>query len=316
MTQGDDGNRPARPAIPPFAPPGAAPRAPLRPQLPQVDGGGGSWTPFVPPAAPGPGTSPIPRPPTPVAPFTPAGPAPAARPATPAGPATPARPAAPARAATPTPSTAAPRPFTPPPALPPAPLASPTAAAAHEPLDVDLDELLEDEPASGASASIPTPPELESLAAEVEETAAEYAPVRLDRPNEQSIAASEHVEAAVIVEGADTRDVPPAAVEALAATVEPREAHVPEDLGVEGDAVVSYSEPAITPALEREEHPTPLASMRVPAIPDLDLHVAAALESVAQRIRAGELKLPRLDIADDEASSIALALSALLAARR
>lgn len=88
-----------------------------------------------------------------------------------------------------------------------------------------------------------------------------------------------------------------------------------EDLGSNGEELVSYSEAAITPAPERPDRPTPLVSLRVPDIPELDLHVAAALESVAQRIRAGELHVPPLAGAGDDASSLALALAALLAVR-
>ena len=95
-----------------------------------------------------------------------------------------------------------------------------------------------------------------------------------------------------------------------------RESHAASaDLESDSDSLVSYSEPVIAPAPERSHRPGHSAALRVPDIPELDLHVASALEVVAQRIRAGELHLPPLAGAGDEASSLALALAALLAAR-
>lgn len=158
------------------------------------------------------------------------------------------------------------------------------------PLDVDLDELLGDDPRPEMTAPPAAPEEPESL----EQLAAEVA----QRSSELTY----------LDTGADYHE----ADSSGAAMVPPPPG---EELEDEGEAVVSYSEPAIAPALGRPYRPTPIIGLRVPDIPDLDLHVAAALETVAQRIRAGELHLPPVEGVGDEASSLALALAALLATR-
>ena len=164
-----------------------------------------------------------------------------------------------------------------------------TSAPDEAPLDVDLDDLLGDDPrpAMAAPSAIPEEPEsLEQLAAEVQASSSEL--TYLDT-------------------GADYAKP----VNSGAAVSPPPV----EDLEDTGEVVVSYSEPAIAPAPDRPYRPTPIVGLRVPDIPDLDLHVAAALETVAQRIRAGELHLPPVEGVGDEASSLALALAALLATR-
>ena len=109
----------------------------------------------------------------------------------------------------------------------------------------------------------------------------------------------------------DTVSTPPT----FARVGEPEVLEASHDPGSDSDALVSYSEPVIAPLPERSERSVHSGVLRVPDIPDLDLHVASALEAVAQRIRAGELHLPPLAGAGDDASSLALALAALLAAR-
>ena len=164
-----------------------------------------------------------------------------------------------------------------------------TAAADEELLDVDLDELSREELQAEAVHAPPGDAQYaETLAADVEETSNELTFLDTTADDDDSIAALESVRA------------PSPAV----------------DLEDTADAVVSYSEPAIAPSAGRAFRPGPAESLRVPDIPDLDLHVAAALEAVAQRIRAGELHLPPVDGVGDESSSLALALAALLSVRR
>ena len=324
MTQGDDANRPQRPALPPFARPGAAPQKPLR--SPPAGGGdaGSTWAPFMPPATPGARPSgPGARPATPVRPLTPA------RPATP--PQTPMPPQAPPPPQVHTSPEAPMPPRNPAPAHPAARMSTPPGVASMDRASTSYVPMV--------APTLPSPAPLAAM------------PEDLAGASNDALESSQHSNATVELRFLDTGAVDEEdrrQVEALHATrvdlsdaspassvrspdtghADPRFASAlhalptrlpvsdtpPADLESASDELVSYSEPAIAPASKPGRRPS-TESLRVPDIPDLDLHVASALEAVAQRIRAGELHLPPLVGAGDEASSLSLALAALLAAR-
>jgi hypothetical protein len=60
---------------------------------------------------------------------------------------------------------------------------------------------------------------------------------------------------------------------------------------------------------------TPLATTRVPSIPDANLSVASAIEAVARRLRAGELLISSMQAPASDEAALTLALSAILGVR-
>jgi len=91
------------------------------------------------------------------------------------------------------------------------------------------------------------------------------------------------------------------------------EAEIAAEGAAESDQPDVGSDPARAATVSRIA--TPLSTMRVPAIPEANLSVAAAIEAVARKLRAGEIVIPAVRPPESDEASLALALSAVLGNR-
>lgn len=135
-------------------------------------------------------------------------------------------------------------------------------------------------------------------------------PAAIDDPAEVILG---EIEAEVAVEGAEESDQSDFGSDAADVIIGEIEAEVAAAGAGEPDQPDVGSDPGRATTVPRMA--TPLGTMRVPAIPAANLSVAAAIEAVARKLRAGEIVIPTVRPPESDEASLALALSAVLGNR-